>query len=45
MTKLVTRYEDDLRLFRRSRWLQVGMVGLLILYILRSLVLVLLDSF
>jgi branched-chain amino acid transport system permease protein len=34
MTKLVTKYEDDLRLFRRSRWLQVGMVVLLILYLM-----------
>jgi branched-chain amino acid transport system permease protein len=33
MTKLVTKYEDDLRLFRRSRWLQVGMVALLVLYL------------
>jgi branched-chain amino acid transport system permease protein len=32
-TKLATRYEDDLRLFRRSRWLQVGMLALLVLYL------------
>lgn len=30
---MVTRYEDDLRLFRRSRWLQAGMVTLLVLYL------------
>jgi branched-chain amino acid transport system permease protein len=30
---LVTRYEDDLRLFRRSRWLQGGIVALLVLYL------------
>ncbi len=31
---MVTRYEDDLRLFRRSRWYQAGIVGLLALYLL-----------
>jgi len=39
MTKLVTRYEDDLRLFRRSRWLQVGMIVLLVLYLIAPSVL------
>ncbi|MCU1374531.1 MAG: branched-chain amino acid transporter permease, partial [Actinomycetia bacterium] len=42
MTKsrsLVTRYDDDLRLFRRSRWLQVGVVVLLALYLLAPTVL------
>jgi branched-chain amino acid transport system permease protein len=29
---LVTKYDDELRLFRRSRWLQVGMLALLVLY-------------
>ena len=31
---LVTKYEDDLRLFRRSRWMQAGIVALLVLYYL-----------
>lgn len=31
---LVTKYEDDVRLFRRSRWYQVSIVALLVLYYL-----------
>jgi branched-chain amino acid transport system permease protein len=41
MTKsraLVTRYEDDVRLFRRSRWYQAGIVLLVVLYLLVPLV-------
>ncbi|MCU1377977.1 MAG: branched-chain amino acid transporter permease [Acidimicrobiales bacterium] len=37
MTKartMVTKYEDDLRLFRRSRWYQVGILLLLVAYLL-----------
>lgn len=37
MTKsrfMVTKYEDDVRLFRRSRWLQLGIVLLVVLYYL-----------
>jgi branched-chain amino acid transport system permease protein len=33
VTRLATRYEDKLHLFRRSRWLQCGMVALLLLYL------------
>ncbi|MCU1486344.1 MAG: branched-chain amino acid transporter permease [Actinomycetia bacterium] len=42
MTKskaMVTKYEDDVRLFRRSRWMQVGIVALLALYLLAPSVL------
>jgi branched-chain amino acid transport system permease protein len=31
---MVTKYEDDVRLFRRSRWMQLGIVALLVLYYL-----------
>lgn len=30
---LVTDYADDVRLFRRSRWFQLGIVGLILLYV------------
>lgn len=30
---LVTKYEDDVRLFRRSRWMQVGIAALVVLYL------------
>ena len=36
---LVTRYEDDLRLFRRSRWLQAGIALLVVLYLVAPAVL------
>jgi branched-chain amino acid transport system permease protein len=36
---MVTSYEDDLRLFRRSRWLQVGIVVLVVGYLVAPSVL------